>query len=510
MARSVTPVLALIAVAACGGLGACGGASGVRLSGAGGAVGQGDGGASGSGPVDVTVTVDVTERHQTLVGFGGAVAFYTNFLAGRTDDIFKVLFVDLGIDILRVANWYQNQTAMGTTPDTGFTDGATVAIVQKATAAMGHPPKILMSSWSPPSYLKSNGVTKGSRGTLLRTAGVYQYAQFADWWVRSIDAYSAQGVVPDYISIQNEPDFFNAGWETCQLDTAEGATNAGYGVALDAVSAAIAGSTLTTKPQIVGPETSGANNGVQRYLNNMAPASFDVLAHHLYNGGMAGNDPAPDSFATAMTNVANAANAAGGKPIFMTEFAPQAPSMFNTAWMIQDALTTEGVSAYIYWGLIWAPPRGGSGAGRPGHDRGAPTRRHPTRSTTRTIAMKHFARWTDPGWTRVGAAATGGDQRVGLRLARRRVADGRAAQHRQRRSRRLGRHRRRHVREQRRLSNVRDRGARGRGPLRSDRDPAAREVDRHGGAHALGQMPADAGVQILDQPIDHAAVETQQ
>ena len=368
-------------------------------------MGQGGAGFGGTGAVDVTVTVDVTERHQTLVGFGGAVAFYTNFLSPRSDDIFKVLFVDMGIDILRIANWYQNQTASGTTPDTGFTDTASVAIVQKATAAMGHPPKILMSSWSPPAYLKSNALTKGSRGTLLRTAGTYDYAQFADWWVRSIAAYTAEGVVPDYISIQNEPDFFNAGWETCQLDTAEDATNAGYGRALDDVAAAIAGSTLGTKPKLVGPENSGANNGVQRYLNNMSPASFDVVAHHLYNGGMAGNDPAPDSFATAMTNVANAASNAGGKPIFMTEFAPQAPSLLNTAWMIQDALTTEGVSAYIYWGLIWAPPSAGAPPAGLVTIAGADPSSPYTINDT-YYAMKHFARWTDPEWVRVGAASS--------------------------------------------------------------------------------------------------------
>jgi glucuronoarabinoxylan endo-1,4-beta-xylanase len=400
IARWVPRALALAVIAASLGLAACGGAGGgVRLGGMGGA------GGSGPGAVDVTVTVDVTERHQTLVGFGGAVAFYTNFLSSRNDDIFKVLFVDMGIDILRVGNWYQNQMPNGTTPDTGFSDAFTVAIVQKAAAAIGHPPKILMSSWSPPGYLKSNGLTKGSRGTLLQSGGAYQYDQFADWWVRSIAAYSAQGVVPDYISIQNEPDFFNAGWETCQLDTAENATNAGYGRALDAVSAAIAASTLAPKPKIVGPETAGANNGVQRYLNNMSPASFDVLAHHLYSGGMAGSDPAPDSYATSMTNVANAARNAGGKPIFMTEYAPQSPSMLNTAWMIQDALTIEGVAAYIYWGLIWAPPASGAPAGLVTIEGADPSSRYTINDTY--YAMKHFARWTDPDWVRVGAAASG-------------------------------------------------------------------------------------------------------
>ncbi len=414
VARRASPALALVVAACSLGLGACGrgggglpavtGAGGAGPAGGQGGDGVGDG-AGGSGPPDATVTVDVGDRHQTLVGFGGAVAFYTNFLSGRTDDIFKVLFEDMGIDILRVGNWFQNQTASGTTPDSGFTDAATVAIVQKATAALGHPPKILMSSWSPPGYLKSNGVTKGTRGTLLESGGAYEYAQFADWWVRSIAAYTAQGVVPDYISIQNEPDFFNAGWETCQLDSAEDATNAGYGPALDAVSAAIAGSTLATKPLIVGPETSGVNNGLLRYLNNLTSTSFDVVAHHLYNGGMAGNDPAPDSFATAMTNAATA-TAAAGKPIFMTEFAPQAPSLFNTAWIIQDAVTTESVSAYIYWGLIWAPPAAGvAPAGLvtiAGADPSSPYTINDT-----FYAMKHFARWTDPGWTRVGATASG-------------------------------------------------------------------------------------------------------
>jgi glucuronoarabinoxylan endo-1,4-beta-xylanase len=263
-----------------------------------------------------------------------------------------------------------------------------------------------MSSWSPPAYLKSNATTKGTRGTLIQSAGAYQYASFGDWWVRSLAAYADAGVVPDYISIQNEPDFFNAGWETCQFDAVESATNAGYGRALDAVSAAIQGSTLATKPALVGPETTGINNNATgRYLANIdaAGADFAVVAHHLYNGGASGMDPAPDSFATSMANVVTAA---AGKPIFMTEFAPAAPSMFNTAWMIHDALTTEGVSAYIYWGLIWAPPATATAA-----PAGLITIQGAASTSPYTIndtyyAMKHFAKWTDPDWTRVGASAS--------------------------------------------------------------------------------------------------------
>ena len=66
------------------------------------------------------------------------------------------MFVDCGLDILRLGNWYQVQ---GST--TTFADPIAAEIVQKATAVRGgKPPTILMSGWSPPAVLKSNGVTR--------------------------------------------------------------------------------------------------------------------------------------------------------------------------------------------------------------------------------------------------------------------------------------------------------------------------------------------------------------
>src|SRR6187551_2028949 len=88
-------------------------------------------------PTNVTVTIDAAVSHQTLAGFGAATAYLPNLLSGRTDDIFQVLFVDSGLDILRLGNWYQNESSTGTTTDTPFSDSASVQIVQKATAARG-------------------------------------------------------------------------------------------------------------------------------------------------------------------------------------------------------------------------------------------------------------------------------------------------------------------------------------------------------------------------------------
>jgi glucuronoarabinoxylan endo-1,4-beta-xylanase len=364
-------------------------------------------------PFNVSVVVDTTVPHQTLVGFGAATAYQAYLLSPRTDDIYQVLFVDSGLDIVRLGNWYQNQNSTNTTPTTPFGDSAAVQIVQKATSARGgNPPKILMSSWSPPSYLKSNGMTRppynagagGTAGTLIQNGGAYAYSDFADWWVRSLQAYAAQGVVPDYISIQNEPDYFTNGWETCLWGPSEGASmegiaTAGYGQALDAVYNAIATSSLASRPAIVGPETTGfRDNVVQKYLNGLDLSQLGGIAHHLY--GTTEDNPNPDWFNGSMSSVGKAA-AAAGLPTFMTEYSPNAPTMFDTAWLMHNALTVENVSAYIYWELIWSPTP----------PTGLVTIANPSPSSPYTVndtyyALKHFARWTDPGWVRVDAASS--------------------------------------------------------------------------------------------------------
>ena len=412
-------LLGLVATVGCGGS-----SSGSRLDkGAGTAApvadagGDSDSDSIGDDPAlpttaDVSATVDLAHPEQTLVGFGAAVAFYVNWLSprgGDGDDVYKVLFPDLGLDILRIGNWYQNQGSnTSETSPLGDTDG--LAVVQKATAALGHAPIVLMSSWSPPAYLKSNNATRGTEGTLIQANGGYAYADFGDWWRRALEAYAAQGVHVDFVSIQNEPDYFNSGWESCDFDANEGG-HAGYGPALDAAYLAVSSSSvLTQKPQFIGPETSGiAGNRVENYMAGLNASHLDVIAHHLYNGsdsatGPSADDPPPDSYRGFMGRVAGDV-AAYNKPIFQTEYSPNEPSLLNTAWLIHDSLTIEKVSAYLYWALAWAPPQPDS------VPTGLVTLSAPNASRSYTVndtyyAVRHFSKWTDPGWVRIDASSS--------------------------------------------------------------------------------------------------------
>lgn len=347
-------------------------------------------------PTAATVTVDPTTAHQTMVGFGGAVAYYAGSAMANpmSAQLLQALFGDLGIQILRVGNWYNNNN------DNNGSFDQTAAFVQAVHQA-GYSPLLLMSSWNPPLALKDNNNLRMG-GTLPKNAaGAYEYAEFAAWWAESLTAFQTAtgGIVPDVISLQNEPDFTTNNEGTCLFDPTETATNAGYGEALDAVKTAIAGTPGLPMPKFAGPENDSLNkNEVPRYLTGITSSGYiddlDIVAHHLYGG----TDSIPNSYISNMTGVTTAA-AAAGKPIWQTEYAPSAQSYFYTGWLIQNAVTFEGVSAYLYWDLYWVP--GGSN----------PSGLATVSTTGYTInddyyAVQHFAKNTGTGWTRVDTSST--------------------------------------------------------------------------------------------------------
>jgi glucuronoarabinoxylan endo-1,4-beta-xylanase len=395
--------VALGCVLACG----CGGAGGANDAGASDAAD-----APGAPVADVTVAVDTTVTHQTMVGFGASLVYYADFVSGRqvaNDDIYDVLFNQLGLDVLRIGNWYQNQTETGTSTSTLFSDSAIPIIVQGATAALGHPPRIVMSSWTPPAYLKSNADTKNG-GTLARpgAAGTgYDYAGFAQWWVSALSAYGAMGVAPDYVSIQNEPELMT-NYESCLFDAAAGGANALYGSAVDAVYAAVTASSLAKKPALVGPETIGlgpiaaSGDTLDDYVGGLNASALGAIAHHLYSGGSTSDDP--DSYIPVM-NVEASRLATANRPLFMTEFAPPTPTLLATAWLIHNALTIEGVSVYLYWALAWAPGSPVNWLVTVENPQAAFTTPKGYTINDPYYALKHYAKWIDEGWVRVDATS---------------------------------------------------------------------------------------------------------
>jgi glucuronoarabinoxylan endo-1,4-beta-xylanase len=345
----------------------------------------------------VTASITPSETHQTIEGFGGSLYYYSGWLTAHPnkEEIYVSLFDDLGVDILRTGNTYR--------PGKAFNPDAK-EFASKAEEIRGRPVKVLISSWSPPAELKSNG-SETNGGTLAKKDGFFDYEGFADYWIESLDAYADAGVFPDYISIQNEPGYV-ATWESCELMQTETAAKAGYGKALEAVARKLRDGGYPSK--ILAPEVLGIGyNLFQNYAKNFDHGLVYGYAHHLYHGGDPKN---PDKF---LDNMRIMARDYGDKPRFQTEYSSRDADWLNTAWIIHNSLTAEEVSAYLHWSLAWE-------AGNNAEliqlefpwDRGRWTTPDGYVLTRRFWAFRQYSRFIDPGWKRVSASCSADSVRI--------------------------------------------------------------------------------------------------
>ena len=166
----------------------------------------------------------------------------------------------------------------------------------------------------------------------------------------------------------------------------------GFQEALAAVRDAL--STLPSAPLILAPETVGVISTV-RFVSDMELDGVDALAHHMY-----GADPKDPLDFDAMVAIGEI-GAENDLPIFQTEMMAEG---LETAILMQEALTTIGVSAYLQNDLVAS-----SMLTTP--DLTALIGLTDTGFTLQDPyhAMAHFARDTDPGWVRVATEADAGD-----------------------------------------------------------------------------------------------------
>lgn len=382
-------------------LGSAGNAA-VPLAGSGGASAGGAGaGAAGSSsgvadpaPIDATLSVDVSQRFQRLDGFGAAVAWYGEWLTGhpRKSELYDLLFRELGLDILRLRNVYRDSTD-------NF-DPVAAELLSQATTSLGHAPRVLLTSWTPPGRLKASGDTEcagEASCTLKKQNGSFVYTEFGEYWRQALHAYAGIGVTPTWISIQNEPDFIPPSWEGCRFDPTEG-TYPSYGKALEAVRASLQQDQLQVG--FLGPEVIGlGGEKVQSYTTSLDLDLLDVVASHLYDGQ---NWRIPDSYISKMRGVATDMTV---KPIFQTEFSiPGGGGAFETAWLIRNSLVELGASAYLHWDLIWTGKDGLISLENPG-SQGAWQTPQGYAIRDAYYSLQHFAAFTDPGDVRVAATS---------------------------------------------------------------------------------------------------------
>ncbi len=340
-----------------------------------------------------TVAIDSTTTYQTIEGLGGAIAFYNGWISAHpySEEIYDYAFAGLNLSMLRLGNWWRG---------TDGEDTAAYDIVAAANESLGRPVPIMISSWSPPAYLKSNGEV-GNGGTLIGGPDNYDYEGFADYWYDSIQDYIANGVTPTWIGIQNEPDW-TAEYDSCRFNPTEapwnGASYASYALALDAVYQRLEAD-LPSPPKLLGPEVVGIGyNVIQDFAAAMNPDSFHGLAYHLYHGS---TDGTPDGYIPALQATTSLFPET---PKFMTEYGDFF-DMIECANLIHNALTEGQVSGYNHWSLIWPGEIGLVEIEFP-WDPASWTDPKGYWLNPSYWSMKHFSYYITPGFRRVQASSS--------------------------------------------------------------------------------------------------------
>lgn len=304
------------------------------------------------------MVVEPTSKHQTMEGIGGALAMCEGWLATAPykSEIYDTLFNASGISILRLGNWLQDTTA-------DLTNDSSIVTEYRKRNPYG---KVLISSWTPPPYLKANNSDNGnvSPNSLKKVNGKFVYDQFGHWWKACIRRFNQAGINPDYITIQNEINW-NTDYGSCLFYSAENDTIAAYAPAMKAVHDSIYG--LAKHPVILGPEVLGtAYNGVEGYASTMDTSSFYGWAFHFYGSGDYNNPPSfisnsTASYSTLMKTIKD-------KPRFMTEYCnlgsnetdalslanpDTTKDWLNLAWIMQTAFTGLDLTGWVFWDLAW-------------------------------------------------------------------------------------------------------------------------------------------------------------
>jgi glucosylceramidase len=183
------------------------------------------------------IDIDETRRFQQMIGFGAAMTDASAYLINEKmtpanrDALLNDLFghdggigfgfvrVTMGASDFSLRHYSYDDMPAGQT-DSALThfsidpDRPDKLPLLKRALAINPDLKLVASPWSPPGWMKSTGSLV--KGTLLPN----YYDAFADYFIRFINAYSAEGVPIYAITLQNEPNFEPENYPGMRLEAA--------------------------------------------------------------------------------------------------------------------------------------------------------------------------------------------------------------------------------------------------------------------------------------------------
>lgn len=178
---------------------------------------------------DFTIVLDSTTTYQSIDGFGAALTGSSAYLINQLNSADRTLLLEdlfdaekgIGINYLRITIG-SSDFSIGTysycdNPDINTfeipeRDKTDLIPVLRQILAINPNIKILASPWSAPAWMKVSNTMNG--GSLK---GKEVYNDFAEYFVKYINAFKSEGIRIDAITIQNEPMYETSGYPTMKM-----------------------------------------------------------------------------------------------------------------------------------------------------------------------------------------------------------------------------------------------------------------------------------------------------
>jgi glucosylceramidase len=307
-----------------------------------------------------TVFVDESKGYQPIEGFGASFTDSSAWLmaekipASALDGVMHSLFdhsSGIGIsfvrnpmgasDLARYIYSYDDISAGATDPNlNSFSiahDQADIIPLLRAARLINPQLKIMATPWSPPGWMKSSGSMIG--GSLVSG----NYASFAKYCVRYLQAYADAGVQVDYISVQNEPLYLPSDYPGMSMPAADQLT-----ILRDYLLPAMASSQIATKVLIYDHNWDAPSypKTVLTDLTLAASEQIGGIAWHWYGGTPGAMSLLHNQYPNRNNYVTEASGGTWISDEVRTDFETIIQSMRN--WS----------SSFVKWGLALDENRG--------------------------------------------------------------------------------------------------------------------------------------------------------
>lgn len=303
-----------------------------------------------------TATVDWTDVHQVIDGFGGASSGGSSMSSANQSFFFGTGPGQLGLSILRVPVTNNGSTGPGSCASVSTScAGVYVGDMQ---AALANGAKVYATPWSPPAAYTTNSSTICTAGSGNGALATGSYASYATWLANFVQSLQTEFNIPLFaISVQNEPDqckiYDSALWTAGQFDSFI-ANNLGAAFSSDGLS------TLIFMPENSGYGGITGNNGGGTCMTDSSCSNYvGGVNFHDYDASVSGTDtvnstPYPSGWDSGKkyweteVSCGSGFGPSGCNPSYTTSMSD------GLLWaaIIDHRLAVDGVNAWLYWWLV--------------------------------------------------------------------------------------------------------------------------------------------------------------